>query len=187
MKNYDSLSDDELTALLTTGDAVAYTEIYNRYWQLLYRHARKMLGNGEEAKDVVQDVFSVLWSLRNGPVIKPPLAAFLYSATRNKILNLLKHLKIEAKYQNYLREVLENNTAPPDRLILEKELAAQIEEGIQSLPDKMRKIFELSRKEYKTHKEISEQLNISDKTVKKQVSNALQIIKSKLGAFLLLF
>ncbi|MNY68052.1 RNA polymerase sigma factor [compost metagenome] len=47
----------------------------------------------------------------------------------------------------------------------------------------MRVIFEMSRKEYKTHKEISEQLNISDKTVKKQVSNALHILKDKLGAF----
>jgi len=60
-------------------------------------------------------------------------------------------------------------------------LADLIEKEIQALPSKMRQIFELSRKQYLSYKEIAEQLEISEHTVKSQVSNALRILKLKLG------
>jgi RNA polymerase sigma-70 factor (ECF subfamily) len=47
----------------------------------------------------------------------------------------------------------------------------------------MREVFELSRKQHLSHKEIAEQLGISEKTVKSQVNNALKILRVKLGIF----
>ncbi|RZM28826.1 MAG: RNA polymerase subunit sigma-70, partial [Pedobacter sp.] len=86
-----------------------------------------------------------------------------------------------------LKDEMENQVQPPDTLVRQRDLAYQIELEIKALPAKMREIFELSRKEYRTHKEISEYLNISDKTVKKQISNALHILKAKLGPLLIFF
>jgi len=177
------VEDEEMLSLFLSGDKTAYRAIYDRYWAILYRHARKMLQNDEEAKDVVQEVFAMLWLKVEGATIHGPLAAFLYTATRNKILDHIKHTKVQARYMTSLKEEMKSDVHPPDSWVRQRDLARQIEEEIQSLPPKMRVIFEMSRKEYKTHKEISEQLNISDKTVKKQVSNALHILKEKLGAF----
>lgn len=75
----------------------------------------------------------------------------------------------------------------PDEQVIERDFAKLIEAGIQSLPPKMRRIFELSRKEFKTHQEISEELQISSLTVKRQVSNAISILKNKLQSFLFFF
>lgn len=173
--------DDDLLNVFNSGSREAFEVIYDRYWQLLFRHANNMLRNEEEAKDVVQEVFTALWLKSDGNAIQPPLAAFLYAITRNRILNRLKHFKIEAKYLAYVETIIQNPSLLPDSRLREQDLARQIEEGLKYLPPKMRQVFELSRKERKTHKEIARELNISDKTVKKQINNALRILKNKLG------
>jgi RNA polymerase sigma-70 factor (ECF subfamily) len=179
MGQLSDMSDDELLEAFQSGDQKAYKQIYDRYWQLLYRHSCNMMRNDEEAKDIVQEVFTTLWMKKKD--IRPPVAAFLYTASRNRILNRLKHLKIEAKYAEQRKAVLENpGMALPDQQVIERDFERLIEAGIQSLPPKMRRIFELSRKEFKTHQEISEELKISSLTVKRQVSNALSILKGKL-------
>lgn len=184
MGKLSSISDDELLDAFKSGEEKAFRQIYDRYWQLLFRHARNMLRNNEEAKDVVQEVFATLWTKKGD--INSPLAAFLYSATRNRILNQIKHFRIEARYLEQRKTILENlETALPDELVIEREFEKMIESGIQSLPPKMRRIFELSRKEFKTHQEISEELEISSLTVKRQVSNALSILKTKLNYILM--
>ncbi|MNL67317.1 RNA polymerase sigma factor [compost metagenome] len=65
-------------------------------------------------------------------------------------------------------------------------MTAMIEKEIAALPQKMREVFELSRKQNLSHKEIAEQLGISEQTVSKQVTNALKILKTKLGLMLYL-
>ncbi|MNJ87438.1 ECF RNA polymerase sigma factor SigW [compost metagenome] len=184
-------SDDDLLLLLQSGDHPAFEVIYNRYWQLLFRFARKMLQDENVAKDVVQDVFTTLWVKNAETTIHPPLAAYLYKLTRNKILDFVKHTKVEDKYLQSLNHFLQQSEALPDRLYIEKELYDQIEQEIKNLPDKMRTIFEMSRKDYKSTSEIAEELNISNKTVKNQISAAKNILKGKLGdtlnTFLLFF
>ncbi|MHA4896718.1 RNA polymerase sigma factor [Pedobacter sp. PWIIR3] len=191
MSGLSSRSDDELLSAFVSGDLRAYENIYDRYWPLLFRHARKMLQDNSLAKDVVQEVFTTLWQKRAEQVIRSPLAAYLYSATRNKVLDLVKHSKVEEKYLHSLKQVMDSGIVPPDQLYIERELYEQIETEILNLPPKMREIFLLSRKDHKSHKEIADQLGISDKTVKKQVSNSLRILKGKLGdslrVFLILF
>jgi len=79
----------------------------------------------------------------------------------------------------------ENST---DSYIREKELAAIIEKEIYNLPSKMREIFLLSRKDNLSNNEIAARLDISEKTVRNQLSTALKTLKTKLGlaTFLLL-
>lgn len=190
MSHLSPISDDELLRSFQSGDDSSFELIYQRFWGILYRHARKMMQDDEGAKDIVQEVFTSLWLKRNDPraqEITTPLAAFLYTVTRNKILDQIKHAKVKSNYLDSLRPEEMQYERLPDSLVIANELARQIEKEVQALPTKMREIFELSRNAYKTHKEISEQLNISDKTVKKQVSNALNILKSKLHIFFSFF
>lgn len=174
-------SDEELLTSLNAGSSVAYRQIYDRYWQVLYRVARKMLQDQNSAKDVVQEVFTTLWMKASNQNISSPLAAYLYTMTRNRILDMVKHSKVENKYLASLRDFVELNRETPDRLYIEKELFDEIEKEIQRLPEKMRIVFELSRKQYKSNQEIAEELNISKKTVKNQISNALKVLKGKMG------
>lgn len=181
MDKYSHKNDDELLLAFQAGDRKAYEVIYDRYWEILFRFARKMLQDDAAAKDVVQEVFTICWIKIPEGNVRPPLAAFLYTATRNKILDLVKHLKVENQYLQSLRNFIQQNDTVPDRLYIEKQLYVQIEREIQHLPEKMRIVFEKSRKEFKTSQQIADELGISEKTARNQISNAIRILKDKLG------
>ncbi|WP_335645374.1 RNA polymerase sigma-70 factor [Pedobacter steynii] len=186
MLTYSLLSDLELTALLKEGDAAAYTVVYNRYFNELYIHAYARLRDKEEAQDVVHELFATLWNKRAELMFKSSLPAYLYTAVRNRILDVIAHQQVESRYVTSLQHFIEEGYCITDHQVRERQLAALIEKGISELPPKMRAIFELSRKHAMSHKEIAEQLNLSEQTVRTQVKNALRILRLKLGLMLFL-
>jgi RNA polymerase sigma-70 factor (family 1) len=185
--DYSIFTDDELMALLSKGDAVAYENIYQRYWSILYRHARKMLQNEEEARDVVQDVFVMLWSKQGELNLNASLSAYLYAAVRNKILNLFKRSKVEDNHLDSLKVFISNGENITDYLVRERNLSAIIEQEIAALPQRMRQVFELKRKNNLSYKEISEEMNISDLTVKTQMNKAMKVLRLRLASVMSCF
>lgn len=174
------LSDQELVALLKRGNQVAFTEIYDRYWRIMYGHVYKMLLDEEEAKDVIQELFSSLWINSDRIPDQLNFSGYLYVMAKNKVLNLIRKNKFQTAYLNSLAKfITEASTATMDELN-ERDLATAIEREIQSLPPRMKQVFELSRKENLSYKEIAERLGISEETVKKQVHNSIKAIKHHL-------
>ena len=181
MRVYGSYSDSELAFLLTQGDELAFTEIYNRFYGLLFIHANKRLNDDEEAKDVLHQLFESLWVKRLQVAPDGNLSAYLYTAVRNRVLDVFAHQKVESKYIDSLQDYIDQDHVSTDYMVREKQMALLIEQEIDALPPKMREIFVLSRKENKSHKEIAVELGLSELTVKTQVKNALRILKSRLG------
>ena len=178
-----SITDTELVSLLQEGNKEAYEEIYHRFKGVLYIHAFRMLQDQEEAKDVVHEIFSRIWTKRGQLNFTIGLSAYLYTSVRNLILDQIAHRKVESDYLSSLQAFIRADDYITDHLIREKELVAMIDREIAALPPKMREIFELSRKANLTHRQIAEQLGISEKTVKKQVNNALKTLRLKLGIY----
>ncbi len=183
MSVYQQFTDQELTDLLTSGDQQAYTEIYDRYIFVLLNHIYNRTHDREEAKDIVHEVFARLWANREGLEITSSLAGFLYTSARNIVLNQVTRKKVEAKYFNSILKFLEHPQVITDHKVRENQLIAIIEKEIAALPPKMREVFELSRKQHLSHREIAEKLAISEQTVSKHVTNALKILRIKLGLF----
>ena len=186
MNDYSKTSDLELTEFLKKGEHTAFTEIFKRYNGLLYGHAYKRLRNKEEAQDVVQEVFTTLWLKREDIVFSSNLIGYLYTALRNKIYNIISHKKIESEYIVSLQRFLNEEYAVTDFLIREKQLQEIIDKEMGALPPRMRQVFELSRKQHMSHKEIAEEMNIAESTVTDQVKKALKILKPKIGLILYL-
>jgi RNA polymerase sigma-70 factor (ECF subfamily) len=180
---YNELSDFELTAMIGQDDHDAYRELYYRYTEALYTHAYMRLNDREEAKDVVQDVFSTLWSKRAEINIQQNIAGYLYISVRNRILNLYalekRRSAVATSLAAYMQQ--ENTGAEADTTVRLKQLQILVEREVAQMPPKMRAVFELSRKQHMTHKEISRQLGISEKTVKNHVNAALKVLRSRLG------
>ncbi|HZW71460.1 MAG TPA: RNA polymerase sigma-70 factor [Hanamia sp.] len=182
MADYKTLSDNELFSLLKESNHAAYNEIYRRYFHILYVHAYKKLRDEDQAKDVIQDLFGTVWFKREHEIQTNNLAAYLFTAIRNKIFDIFAHQQVEAKYVNSLKGYLSTHmSVPTDHLVRENDLKVYIEKEIQALPPKMKLIFQLSRKENLSHKEIAERLKVSENNVSKQVNNALRVLKTKLG------
>lgn len=177
---HKSYSDSELLDCLKAGDQSAFAEIYERYWQVMYVHALKMLREEDDAKDLVQELFATLWTKGIDIPFNTNLSGYLYVSIRNKIINLIQQKKVRRNYLSSLALFAEETRNITFEQVSEKEILAVVEKEIQNLPSKMRQVFELSRKENLSHKEIASQLEISDKTVKKQIGYAIKIIKLRL-------
>src|SRR4051812_17046878 len=98
MSTLTYLSDQELVPLLQAGNHGAFTELFNRYKGELIIHAYKKLGNFEDAKEIVQETFSGLWSNHSQLPAINSCAAYLYTLVRNKVLNFIEHRQVEARY-----------------------------------------------------------------------------------------
>ncbi len=182
MKTYSEYSDESLFSLVQNGDNTAFDVLYERFFPLLYIHALRKLQDEQEAKDLVQDTFTALYQKRESIGALQNFSGYLYVSLKNNILNFLEKKNVRI---NYLENIeVQQGYSAVENYVFEKELQTQIEEGIDLLPEKMRLVFELSRYEHLSHKEIGEQLNISDKTVKRQIVNALKIIRSKINFLL---
>jgi RNA polymerase sigma-70 factor (ECF subfamily) len=177
------ISDEELLLHFKSGDRKAYEQIYNRYWAIMYVYARKIMADADDAQDIVQEVFTYVWHKRDTLNINTSLSLYLYTSVRYRIFDLLDHKKVRTDYKTYLQQFINEGEYITDDQLREKELVAVIEKEVAALPPKMREMFELSRKEGLSHKEIAEKLGVSDLTVKKQVSNAVKILKGKLKLF----
>lgn len=185
MAGYNTLSDNELAALLKQGDDRAFTAIYDRYFWLLHAHAYKWMRNRHETKDIIHELFSNLWSKRETIRLEDRLAPYLYASVRNRIFNQLAKEKYSVLYSDSLEDFIRHGECITDHSIRERMLMEIIEAGIGEMPRKMREVFEMSRKQQLSHKEIALQLNISEDTVRKHIQHGLKILRPKLEMILI--
>src|SRR5882757_818560 len=166
------------------GDNHAYTELYHRFFGVLYIHAFKRLKNEGEAQDVIQDLFARLWHRRNEITIETKVSYYLYTSVRNRILDQIEHGKIKDKYIRSLQDFIEAGTNTTDEYVDAKELSSAIEKEIASLHPQMRRVFVMSRFQGLNYKAIAGELDISEQTVRTHVKKALRILRARLGVLL---
>ncbi|SEN96774.1 RNA polymerase sigma-70 factor, ECF subfamily [bacterium A37T11] len=181
MADYRSYADQQLLTLLKKGDERAFAEIYERFWGVLLRYAQRMLHDEEECRDVLQNTFVKLWE--KSPKLSPDtqLSAYLYTLVRNQVLNVIAKDKLKADHLTDLTSYMDNAVPEADQLARTHQLHQLIEEEVGSMPEKMRQVFELSRNQQLSHKEIAVKMNISVFTVKNHITNALKRIRLHLG------
>ncbi len=177
MANDRHHTDQALLESLRHGDEGAFAEIYGRYWEVLFRHALRILQDEAQAQDAVQDVFMAVWQKHADLDSGGKLSAYLYKSLRNRIFDLLDRSKVKEAYLAKVAELGEGGAWSVDERIREKELTEAIERELDGMPAGMRLVFQLSRNEDLSYKEIAERLQISENTVKVQVSRALRILR----------
>ncbi len=186
---YKEYADEQLLSMLKDGDQLALAEIHDRYYAILYAHAYKRFPYREEIRDLLQELFTYLWNSRSDLKLDTGLPAYLYTAVRNRILNIHRNHKVRSEYASSIKGFADQGETITDDQVREKELVRIVAQEIAALPTQMRIIFELSRNQDLSHIEIAQKLGISPQTVRTQVRNALRILRVKLGAniFLILF
>jgi RNA polymerase sigma-70 factor (family 1) len=173
--------DNLLLQQLALGDELAFTSVYDQYWEPLLRHIMRILPNKDEAIDVVQETFLSFWNQGHKLERINSIKTYLFTMGRNAAF---KKWKLNLKQRNYLESLVAHYAEADEgfeQIINTKELSAVLDAEIEKLPTKMREIFILSRKEHLTYKEIAEKLQISDLTVKKQINNSLKQLRLKIG------
>jgi RNA polymerase sigma-70 factor (family 1) len=186
MPGYHGFTDQELSSLLNQGDEKAYTEVYERYYSLLYVYAYKKLHNRQESEDIVQEVLIALWNKRFVFHLERSLTAYLFTAVRNRALDLFSRKKIESRYVESLQRFVDDSGSSADFLVRENDLRNLIQKEIDALPPRMREVFSLSRSNLLSHREIADVMDISEQTVTTQIKKALRVLRVRLGLLSLL-
>jgi RNA polymerase sigma-70 factor (ECF subfamily) len=186
MSTYSSFSDTDLAAFFKEGDRHAFAEIFERYHDVLFSHAYNKLRNKEEARDIVQDVFVRFWNKREQIELKSNLSGYLYVMVRNSIFSLMSHKNVVNYYASSFNQFKYEGEAITDHRVREKQLAAIINAEIAALPPRMREVFELSRKENLSNRQIAERLGLSEFTVADQIKKALRVLRLRMGLVLAL-
>jgi RNA polymerase sigma-70 factor (family 1) len=175
-------TDETLLSLVADGDKDAFTLLYRRYWQSLFTTAARALRSKTDAADVVQDIFLSIWNRRDELSVTGSLAAYLQTSVRYKVIKYVEKNIVRRDYLSLLTEMLVSYQPPDAESQLHiKELRGVIQSAVEQMPHKMREVYQLSRHNHLSHKEIAERLKISDETVKKHIQHALQIIKTAIS------
>lgn len=154
-------------------------EWYILYFKRLVLFAHQYMNDMDTSQDIVQDVFINLYNKEIHRLENPK--AFLYTATKNRCLDHLKTQNIRSKHHEFLQKRQSDHFF--EDTIETVELESYLMEIIDALPHKCQEIFIKSRFDGKSNAEISEELNISKRTVETQISNALKKIKQSFEDF----
>ena len=163
-----------------------FDEIFRQYAKPLFYYAAKFVGD-DIAKDIVQDTFVKLWADQS-LVITKSLNSLLFTTIRNRCLQQLEKQKVRNKYAESTRLTLQTEELQfymdERSSLIEQELEDKLNEVLNTLPDRCRQIFMLSRFENKKNREIAAELDISIKAVEKQISKALSTIRTEMKDYL---
>lgn len=184
MTSYTTYDEIDLLMLLRQGDTLAFTEIYNRYWDKLFFVAGKKLDNLSVAEEIVQDIFSDIWLRREILVVPAGLSLYLAAALRYKIINIRVKRTHEMKYRRYAETHLSLVDNTVEETLSFEALQSQLSECVARLPERCRLSFRLSREAGLQQKEIANLMKISEKAVEHNISRALKTLRTSLRQFL---
>jgi RNA polymerase sigma-70 factor (family 1) len=176
LNDYTTYSDEQLLALLPLSDEEAFTEIYDRYWKILYSLAYSRLKDHFIAEETVQDVFMDIWKRKQTINILSDIKIYLATAVKYRVINA----QIRNKYINhdFLSEKQADNTLTNHLDFTE--LQEQLSHYVNTLPERCRLVYKMSREEGLNNKLIALKMNISEKAVEHQVTRALKSLRANL-------
>ena len=183
--------NEQLLIGLKRKELKAYEEIFFRYHGRLVLFARKFTGDLTIAQDIVQDAFLTLWEKSESITILDSPKAYLFQAVRNKALNYNRHLQVKQSVRDELiakineaEKITYSDFNDPFYSLLEQEMEQKIEILIDSMPEKCREVFKMSRHDHLKNKEIADKMGISVKMVEKYISKSLQILRTELSDYM---
>jgi RNA polymerase sigma-70 factor (ECF subfamily) len=161
-------------------DQTSYKRLFEESYEPLCNLAFSVLDNYDLSEDVVQEVFVHLWQLRNKLEIRTNIKNYLFSAVRNKAIEKLRRQKLDEKYRLDVKQS-QISFEEDDQGDYEKYLIiSKLYKSIDKLPDKCRMIFKMAKLDGMTYNEISEELNLSIKTIESQMRRAFILLRDML-------
>lgn len=183
MLRIDQKEIQDLLISIKNGDESAFEEFFHIYQPVVSRFLYRYTGDNQISDDILQDTFIKLWMVRETLDISSSPVALLFRIARNLALNAVTRRPAHQPiYGN--DEILVSYCLNPDKEYENAFLMDDFQKAINTLPERCRAIFLLSRYEDMSYSEIAESLEISLQTVKNQMSKAIAILKKRLSSHL---
>ena len=179
----------EWFARVRTGDAQAFEALFRAYVEPLCSFAYSYVESESQAQEIVQDLFGRLWERRETLERPRSVRAYLYGATRNRVLNELRHARVERAFLSRALRLESVRTSgprpvPPEEDLNASALAVAAERAVAELPPRCREVFTLTRDRHLSYAEAADVLGISPKTVEIHMGRALTFLRQRLADWL---
>lgn len=181
--------------LNSSKENLAFEEIYLSYFSKMKYFAKEYVISDEEAENIVQDVFLELWEKREMISMHLNIIAYLFTTIKNKCLNHLRHQTVVQEAATHLQEEyaitlkmnLDSLAALDSDIFSDQDVEAIIAHALDSLSEKCRQIFIMSKIEGKKQKQIADELDISINTVETQMGIAYKKLRQELKNYYPIF
>jgi RNA polymerase sigma-70 factor (family 1) len=189
VNKFDNVSDNLLVISIRDDNKDAFKSLYDRYSKKLYYFSLRYFYSKEEAEELVQSVFKSIWEHRKSLDPAMLVKNYIYRSAVNFIYNYLKKKAIRARFIETEMQKGEPHSNHTYDQVFFHDLERAINSIVETLPTQQQKVFQLSRFEGLSHKEIAKKLDLSVRTVENNIYRALKIIKENLKGeiFLTLF
>jgi RNA polymerase sigma-70 factor (ECF subfamily) len=172
---------------LKSGSYKDFDKLYAIYSDMLYGFALNLTKSSSEAKDILQETFLRVWQTRTGISEEKSFKSYLYTIARNLIIDSFRNQMKSVAFEEYICSEAYQNYAENS---IEKDLdfdefVKKFNKAKEKLTEKQLHIFELSRDQGLSIAAIAGQLNISEKTVKNQLSLAMKVLREELSYYYL--
>ncbi len=182
----DKLNSSILFESVKEGDVNAFELLFKGYYPRLKNYALRFVKFEQEAEDIVQESFVSFWEKRE-QLSSMSVKALLFTIVRNRCLNHLKHEAVVRSFNYQYQAGFEGGEqlysldflGSADEAVLFDELKERVDKVVNSLPNRCKEVFLLSRFEGLKNREISEELNISLTAVEKHIAKAMKIFSAE--------
>jgi len=159
------------------GDPSAFEHLYLDYSPKAYRFTKRYVCHNEDAEEIVQDVFIRLWETRDTIDPDQNFDNYLFTITRNLIFNRYRAKVNEQHYKTAILASVEQEYDQLEEEVVAQDLSQYIDDIVSQFPPKQQEVFNMSRKQMLSHKEIAEKLGIAEKTVRAHIYQVLSKIR----------
>lgn len=159
----------------------AYKRLFLHFYKGLVRFAGAYVGQHEVAEEVVSDVMLKVWTMQESLLEIKNLRIYLFKAVRNGAINyLVKNRRYTVWDIDHIAPETLTSPNTPEEEAINRELKRHFAEAVSQLPPKCQMVYKLIRENSFTYREVAAILDISENTVDRHLSIAMQ----RLGAVL---
>lgn len=180
----NAVPTEQLLALIAQGNRKAFDAFYHRYYDRVFRTAYYYLKDTEACREVVSDVFFLIWKMGGRLASVGNAESYLFIVARNEATRRMARDNETCRRHVSLSETTAAHDvgadSAADNLMELSELREALAEAVDALPEKCRIIFLMSREEGLDSRRIAEILGISDSTVRVQLKIAVEKIVARM-------
>lgn len=182
------LSDEEVVARILAGETAMFEIVMRRHNQRLYRAARSILRNDNEAEDVMQDAYVRAYEHLGQFAGRAKFSTWLTRIAVHEALarqrrgNRYQELEPMSELEGDRMDRLASLAPDPEQQASNSQVRSLLEEAVEKLPDVYRTIFVLRDIEEMTTADTAEVLEISEENVKVRLHRARALLRKNLFA-----
>ncbi|MBL4561500.1 MAG: RNA polymerase sigma-70 factor [Labilibaculum sp.] len=180
MNKLNRYNENDLIVRLNANDQFAFEVLFYKYKNKLKGFVIKLAPSQVDSDEIVQKVFIKVWVQRTKIDPRKSFSSFLFTIAKNEVIDQLRSSISKRIYFMGHEAIADLNISDQSVNETQLELEQKVTELIKKIPERRRQIFELSRYDGLSYKQIAKELNISENTVDTQIRKSLNYLREEL-------